>query len=387
MENDIKLGAEVDNNQERDNKKLELKIDGISCQACVAKIERKLSRTGGVEKALVNISNNMADIEYNEKEIKASEIMKIIEKLGYTPKRREDLKDKEEALRAEKKLKSELTKSKIAIVLSLILMYISMSHMFGLPVPHIIYPVDHIFNYVAIQFIIAVTVMIIGKRFYKVGFRQLFMLSPNMDSLVAVGTSSAFIYSLYISYKIFADNNIHLMHSLYYESAAMIIAFVMLGKYLETLSKGKASAAIKKLVNFQAKKANIIRNGEIVEIDINEVSKGDIVFIKPGEKIPVDGTIIEGHSTIDEAMITGESIPVEKLENDKVYSGSINKDGALKVVVNATEGETLISKIAKLVEDAQMTKAPIARLADKVSLIFVPTVIFIAFLQLYFGGF
>ena len=378
MENDIKLGTELDDTQEKDNKKLELKIDGISCQACVAKIERKLSRTDGVEKALVNISNNMADIEYDEKEIKASEIMKIIEKLGYTPKRREDLKDKEEAIRAEKKLKSELTKSKIAIVLSLILMYISMSHMFGLPVPHIIYPVDHIFNYVAIQFIIAVTVMIIGKRFYKVGFRQLFMLSPNMDSLVAVGTSSAFIYSLYISYKIFADNNIHLMHSLYYESAAMIIAFVMLGKYLETLSKGKASAAIKKLVNFQAKKANIIRNGEIVEIDINEVSKGDIVFIKPGEKIPVDGTIIEGHSTIDEAMITGESIPVEKLENDKVYSGSINKDGALKVVVNATEGETLISKIAKLVEDAQMTKAPIARLADKVSLIFVPTVIFIA---------
>ena len=378
MENDIKLGTELDDAQEKDNKKLELKIDGISCQACVAKIERKLSRTDGVEKALVNISNNMADIEYDEKEIKASEIMKIIEKLGYTPKRREDLKDKEEAIRAEKKLKSELTKSKIAIVLSLILMYISMSHMFGLPVPHIIYPVDHIFNYVAIQFIIAVTVMIIGKRFYKVGFRQLFMLSPNMDSLVAVGTSSAFIYSLYISYKIFADNNIHLMHSLYYESAAMIIAFVMLGKYLETLSKGKASAAIKKLVNFQAKKANIIRNGEIVEIDINEVSKGDIVFIKPGEKIPVDGTIIEGHSTIDEAMITGESIPVEKLENDKVYSGSINKDGALKVVVNATEGETLISKIAKLVEDAQMTKAPIARLADKVSLIFVPTVIFIA---------
>ena len=378
MENDIKLGTELDDRQEKDNKKLELKIDGISCQACVAKIERKLSRTDGVEKALVNISNNMADIEYDEKEIKASEIMKIIEKLGYTPKRREDLKDKEEALRAEKKLKSELTKSKIAIVLSLILMYISMSHMFGLPVPHIIYPVDNIANYVAVQFIIAVTVMIIGKRFYKVGFRQLFMLSPNMDSLVAVGTSSAFIYSLYISYKIFADNNIHLMHSLYYESAAMIIAFVMLGKYLETLSKGKASAAIKKLVNFQAKKANIIRNGEIVEIDINEVSKGDIVFIKPGEKIPVDGTIIEGHSTIDEAMITGESIPVEKLENDKVYSGSINKDGALKVVVNATEGETLISKIAKLVEDAQMTKAPIARLADKVSLIFVPTVIFIA---------
>ena len=351
MENNINLGVGTNTNQENECQKLELKIDGISCQACVAKIERKLSKTNGVEKALVNISNNMADIEYNEKEIKASEIMKIIEKLGYTPKRREDLKDKEEAIKAEKKLKSELTKSKIVIVLSFILMYISMSHMLGLPVPHIIYPVDNIVNYVVIQFILAITVMIIGKRFYRVGFRQLFMLSPNMDSLVAVGTSSAFIYSLYISYKIFAENNIHLMHSLYYESAAMIIAFVMLGKYLETLSKGKASAAIK---------------------------KGDTVFIKPGEKIPVDGVIVEGHSTIDEAMITGESIPVEKAENDKVYSGSINKDGALKVVVNATEGETLISKIAKLVEDAQMTKAPIARLADRVSLIFVPTVIFIA---------
>ena len=378
MENNIDLRTEIGNNQENENQKLELKIDGISCQACVAKIERKLSKTNGVGKALVNISNNMADIEYNEKEIKASEIMKIIEKLGYTPKRREDLKDKEEALRAEKKLKLELTKSKIVIVLSFILMYISMSHMFGLPLLNMLNPEMNVVNYVLTQLILAITVMIIGKRFYKVGFRQLYMLSPNMDSLVAVGTSSAFIYSLYISYKIFAGNNIHLIHSLYYESAAMIIAFVMLGKYLETLSKGKASAAIKKLVNFQAKKASIIRNGEIIEIDIEEVSKGDTVFIKPGEKIPVDGVIVEGHSTIDEAMITGESIPVEKAENDKVYSGSINKDGALKVVVNATEGETLISKIAKLVEDAQMTKAPIARLADKVSLIFVPTVIFIA---------
>ena len=166
MENDINLGVGTNTNQENECQKLELKIDGISCQACVAKIERKLSKTNGVGKALVNISNNMADIEYNEKEIKASEIMKIIEKLGYTPKRREDLKDKEEAIKTEKKLKSELTKSKIVIVLSFILMYISMSHMFGLPVPHIIYPVDNIVNYVVIQFILAITVMIIGKRFY-----------------------------------------------------------------------------------------------------------------------------------------------------------------------------------------------------------------------------
>ena len=363
---------------EENLKKLELKIEGISCQACVAKIERKLSRTNGVKKALVNISNNMADIDYNESEIKASEITKIIEKLGYIPKKREDLREKEENIKAEKKLKNELAKTKIVVLLSFILMYISMSHMFSMPLPSFLNPEIKILNYVLTQLVITIIVMWIGKRFYRVGFRQLIMLSPNMDSLVAVGTSSAFVYSLYISYRIFAESNVHLMHSLYYESATMIIAFVMLGKYLETLSKGKASAAIKKLVNFQAKKANIIRNGEIFEVNIEEVSKGDTVFIKPGEKIPVDGVIVEGHSSIDEAMITGESIPVEKGENDSVYSGSINKDGALKVLVNATKDETLISKIAKLVEDAQMTKAPIAKLADKVSLVFVPTVITIA---------
>ena len=363
---------------EENFKKLELKIEGISCQACVAKIERKLSRTNGVKKALVNISNNMADIDYNESEIKASEITKIIEKLGYIPKKREDLREKEENIKAEKKLKNELAKTKIVVLLSFILMYISMSHMFSMPLPSFLNPEIKILNYVLTQLIITIIVMWIGKRFYRVGFRQLIMLSPNMDSLVAVGTSSAFVYSLYISYRIFAESNVHLMHSLYYESATMIIAFVMLGKYLETLSKGKASAAIKKLVNFQAKKANIIRNGEIFEVNIEEVSKGDTVFIKPGEKIPVDGVIVEGYSSIDEAMITGESIPVEKGENDSVYSGSINKDGALKVLVNATKDETLISKIAKLVEDAQMTKAPIAKLADKVSLVFVPTVITIA---------
>ena len=368
----------MENLTEENFKKLELKIEGISCQACVAKIERKLSRTNGVKKALVNISNNMADIDYNESEIKASEITKIIEKLGYIPKKREDLREKEENIKAEKKLKNELAKTKIVVLLSFILMYISMSHMFSMPLPSFLNPEIKILNYVLTQLVITIVVMWIGKRFYRVGFRQLIMLSPNMDSLVAVGTSSAFVYSLYISYRIFAESNVHLMHSLYYESATMIIAFVMLGKYLETLSKGKASAAIKKLVNFQAKKANIIRNGEIFEVNIEEVSKGDTVFIKPGEKIPVDGVIVEGHSSIDEAMITGESIPVEKGENDSVYSGSINKDGALKVLVNATKDETLISKIAKLVEDAQMTKAPIAKLADKVSLVFVPTVITIA---------
>ena len=365
---------------EKVTKKLELQIDGISCQACVAKIERKLSKTNGVEKALVNISNNMANIDYDEKEIKASEIMETIEKLGYTPRKKEDLKEKDESIKNEKKLKMELLKSKIVIVLSFFIMYISMGHMLGVPLPKIFDPMINPNNFVGVQFLLTLIVMIIARRFYVVGFKQLFKLSPNMDSLIAVGTSSAFLYSVYISSKIFSGE-IHLVHSLYYESAAMIIAFIMLGKYLETLSKGKASEAIKKLINFQAKKANLIRDNQIVEVDIEEISKGDIVFIKPGEKIPVDGIIIEGYSTIDEAMLTGESIPVEKTVNDKIFSGSINKDGILKVSVEATEKETLIHKIAKLVEDAQMTKAPIAKLADKVSLIFVPTVILIAIIS------
>ena len=322
----------------------------------------------------------MANIDYNEKEIKASEIMETIEKLGYTPRKKEDLKEKDESIKNEKKLKMELLKSKIVIVLSFFIMYISMGHMLGVPLPKIFDPMINPNNFVGVQFLLTLIVMIIARRFYVVGFKQLFKLSPNMDSLIAVGTSSAFLYSVYISSKIFSGE-IHLVHSLYYESAAMIIAFIMLGKYLETLSKGKASEAIKKLINFQAKKANLIRDNQIVEVDIEEISKGDIVFIKPGEKIPVDGIIIEGYSTIDEAMLTGESIPVEKTVNDKIFSGSINKDGILKVSVEATEKETLIHKIAKLVEDAQMTKAPIAKLADKVSLIFVPTVILIAIIS------
>lgn len=358
-------------------KKIELKIDGITCQACVAKIERKLSKTDGVQEAVVNISNNMGNISYDESKIKLSEILKIIEKLGYEPKKREDVKQEDGAL--EKKLKQDLRKSQIIIILSLIVMYISMGHMIGLPIPNILSPEKNAINFANFQLILTVIVMLLAGRFYRVGLRQLYFRSPNMDSLIAIGTGAAFLYSLYITYKIYLGHS-NMVHSLYYESATMIIAFIVLGKYLENLSKGKTSAAIKKLVNFQSKKASIVRNGEIVEVDIDEVITGDTVFVKPGEKIPVDGEIIEGHSTVDEAMLTGESIPVEKEKGSKVYSGSINKDGSLKIKVIATKGETLLSKIAKLVEDAQMTKAPIAKLADTISLYFVPIVIAIAIL-------
>ncbi|MDO4690635.1 MAG: heavy metal translocating P-type ATPase [Fusobacterium sp.] len=363
---------------EKEYKKAELKIEGITCQACVAKIERKLSKTEGVKKAVVNISNNMGNISYDEGQIKLSEIIKIIEKLGYEPKRKEDLKPDEKVL--EKRLKKELRKSQIIIIISIIVMYISMGHMVGLPIPTIISPEYNAINFANIQFVLTVIVMFLAGRYYRVGIRQLYFRSPNMDSLIAIGTGAAFLYSLYVTYRIYLGHH-HMAHSLYYESATMIIAFIILGKYLENLSKGKTSEAIRKLVNFQSKKANIIRDDKIIEVDIDEVSSGDIVLVKPGEKIPVDGEIIEGHSTVDEAMLTGESIPVEKEKGHKVYSGSINKDGSLRIKTLATKGDTLLSKIAKLVEDAQMTKAPIAKLADRISLYFVPVVIGIAILS------
>ncbi|MBQ3438241.1 MAG: cadmium-translocating P-type ATPase [Fusobacterium sp.] len=363
---------------EKNTKKVELKIDGITCQACVAKIERKLSKTSGIKEAVVNISNNMGNIIYDERQIKLSEIIKIIEKLGYEPKKREDIK--EDSIELKKKIKKELRNSQLIIVLSMIVIYISMGHMLGLPIPRIVSPEVNTFNFVTVQLILTIIVMFLAGKFYKIGIRQLLFLSPNMDSLIAIGTGSAFLYSLYVSYKIY-NGHIHMVHSLYYESATMIIAFIILGKYLENLSKGKTFEAIRKLVNFQAKKANIVRDDKIIEVDIDEVIVGDIVLVKPGEKIPVDGEIIEGHSTVDEAMLTGESIPVEKEKGQKVFSGSINKDGSLRISVEATKGDTLLSKIAKLVEDAQMTKAPIAKLADRISLYFVPVVIGIAVLS------
>lgn len=356
-------------------KKIELKIDGITCQACVAKIERKLSKTNGVTEAVVNISNNIGNISYDESQIKLSEIINIIKKLGYEPKKKEEIKEDENL--TQKKIKQELRRSQIIVFLSLIVMYVSMGHMMGLYLPKIISPEVNILNFVNLQLFLTLAVMILARKFYKVGLKQLYLKSPNMDSLIAIGTGAAFLYSLYITYKIYLGDH-RQIHSLYYESATMIIAFIVIGKYLENFSKGKTSEAIKKLVNFQSKKANIIRNDEIVEVDIDEVSQGDLVLVKPGEKIPVDGEVIDGHSTVDEAMLTGESIPIEKEKGHKVYSGSINKDGSLKIKTLATKGETLLSKIAKLVEDAQMTKAPIAKLADMISLYFVPTVIGIA---------
>lgn len=370
-----KLGYEIE--EESDLKDIELDIDGISCQVCVNKIEKKVSKLNGVKSVAVNLANSRGKIVYDSDVIKLSEILEVMEKMGYTGTRHEESSENQKDKEKEDLLKREFLEFKIAIIFSAIVFYIAMGTMVGLPVPSIISPDTNALNFAIVQFILALPVVYIGRRFYIVGFKQLFMKSPSMDSLIATGTGSALLYSIYGTFKI-AEGNHHYVHSLYYESAVVILALILLGKYLEGVSKGKTSEAIKKLMSLKSKKANLIRNGEIVQVDIEEVEKGEVLLVKPGESIPVDGKVIDGNSTVDESMLTGESIPIDKATGDVVYGASINKNGSLKIEATAVGKDTVISKIIKLVENAQGSKAPIAKIADKVSSYFVPIVMLIA---------
>lgn len=370
-----KLGYEIE--EESELKDVELDIDGISCQVCVNKIEKKVSKLNGVKSVIVNLASSRGKIVYDSDVIKLSEILEVMKKMGYTGTKHEEssenLRDKEK----EEHLKREFLEFKIAIIFSAIVFYIAMGTMIGLPVPAIISPDVNPLNFAIVQFILALPVVYIGRRFYIIGIKQLFMKSPSMDSLIATGTGSALIYSIYGTFKI-AEGDYHYVHSLYFESAVVILALILLGKYLEGVSKGKTSEAIKKLMSLKSKKANLVRNGEIVQVDIEEVEKGEVLLVKPGESIPVDGKVIDGNSTVDESMLTGESIPIDKVAGDIVYGASINKNGSLKIEATAVGKDTVISKIIKLVENAQGSKAPIAKIADKVSAYFVPIVMLIA---------
>ena len=370
-----KLGYEIE--EESELKDVELDIDGISCQVCVNKIEKKVSKLNGVKSVIVNLASSRGKIVYDSDVIKLSEILEVMKKMGYTGTKHEEssenLRDKEK----EEHLKREFLEFKIAIIFSAIVFYIAMGTMIGLPVPAIISPDVNPLNFAIVQFILALPVVYIGRRFYIIGIKQLFMKSPSMDSLIATGTGSALVYSIYGTFKI-AEGDYHYVHSLYFESAVVILALILLGKYLEGVSKGKTSEAIKKLMSLKSKKANLVRNGEIVQVDIEEVEKGEVLLVKPGESIPVDGKVIDGSSTVDESMLTGESIPIDKAAGDIVYGASINKNGSLKIEATAVGKDTVISKIIKLVENAQGSKAPIAKIADKVSAYFVPIVMLIA---------
>jgi Cu+-exporting ATPase len=368
-----KAGYDV---KEEPVKKETLKVGDMTCQACVRRVEKVVSKLEGVREVSVNLATEKAVIEFEPKNIKLSEIQARIEKAGYkTSKETKEVKTEvdEKAL----KLKREWHNFLIAIIFTIPVFYIAMGEMMGLPIPRFISSHHFPVRFSLLQLFLTIPVIFAGRRFYRIGLKLLVRRAPNMDSLIAVGTGAAIIYSLFSTVQILLGN-VKYAHHLYYESAAVILALIMLGKYFENVSKGKTSEAIKKLAGLQPKTANLIRNVEIVEVSIDELEEEDTILIKPGEKVPVDGLIIEGNSAINEAMLTGESLPVEKKIGDKVIGASINQKGSLKVKVTATGDHTILAQIIKLVEDAQGSKAPIARMADIISGYFVPIVMLIA---------
>jgi Cu+-exporting ATPase len=359
-------------------KKTILKIFGMDCGSCAANIEHTLRKERGVVLAIVNFASEKANIEFNPEEISLEKIRKIIKDLGYKAEEEtyesmmEDLHDhhKEASILEVKKLKSRFI---TALIFSLPIIYMVMGEMIDLPMP-IIFE-----NYgTIIQFVLATAVIVSCFNIWTSGFKKLLRLSPNMDSLIFVGTAFAYFYSLIIFILMFLGTKVEA--HLYYESVALILIFISLGKYLEAITKGKTSEAIKKLIGLQPKEATIIKNNEEIKIPISEVEVGDIILVKPGEKIPVDGIVIDGYSGVDEKAITGESIPVEKKKGDEVIGATINKTGVLKFEAMRVRKDTTLAQIIKIVEEAMSSKAPIQLLADKVSFYFVPGVIIIAIL-------
>jgi len=373
------LGYEVREKQEI--KKIIIPIGGMSCAACSTRIEKVLGKLAGIEQVVVNLASEKASINYNPKIIRISTIKKTIEDLGYKALTATSNKDSDEqSERKQKEIKTMWQKFFVAAIFTVPLFYLAMAPMISLvklPFPAFLEPMKNPLAYSLIQFCLVVPVMVVGYKFYTVGFKALINRSPNMDSLIAIGTSAAFIYSSWNIYLITTGIH-HAVDHLYFETTAVIITLILLGKSLETVSKGRTSDAIKKLVALAPKTALVVTEGIEQEVPIDEVEIGDVIIVKPGTKIPVDGRVISGQSAIDESMLTGESIPVDKKENDKVYAASMNTTGLLKITAEKVGSDTALAQIINLVEQAQGSKAPIARLADIVSGYFVPIVCVIA---------
>ena len=369
-----KLGYGVIKEEAPGNSKVELRIKGMTCAACSARVEKKLSQLEGVAKASVNLATEKASIEYEPAEIKVSEMLKAVQSLGYGAELAENVaQDKEKELR-EKEIRSLKISLVISAVVSSPLLLAMALGMLGMDIPLLNFLHNEYF-----QLAIATPVQfIIGARFYKHAFYALRAKSPNMDVLIAMGTSAAYFYSLYNVF--FQDVMEGMMKDLYFEAAVVIITLILLGKYLEAVAKGKTSEAIKKLMGLQAKTARVLREGVETDIPIEEVEIGDVVIVKPGERVPVDGEIIEGHSALDESMLTGESLPVEKKAGDPVIGATVNKYGTFKFTATKIGKDTVLSQIISMVEEAQGSKAPIQKIADRVSGIFVPVVLGIAVL-------
>ena len=365
-----------------------LKIGGMSCASCANAINKSINKLDGVENVDVNLATEKVTINYDSSKLKLSQIRNSIEKLGFKVLDKSESKNNldEDKLRKEREIKTLLVKFLIATIFSIPLLYIAMQPMIPkslvlIELPKLINPTTNPLNYALIQLFLVIPIMIVGYKFYVNGFKAFLNKSPNMDSLVAIGTLSSFLYSLYTTFKINNETMMLGHYQLYYESAGIIITLILFGKYLELKSKGKTSEAIKKLIGLQPKTALVLVGDSEIEIPIDEVEVGDIVIVKPGSKIPVDGIVVDGNTFVDESMLTGESIPIEKNIGDSVIGASINKNGSIKFKADKVGSNTVLSQIIKLVEDAQNKKAPIAKLADTVSGYFVPTVILISIIS------
>jgi len=372
------------------SKQKEYIIEGMSCASCAMTIENAVSKIPGVDKASVNLATEIMTVEATDN-VTPEDIAKVVDGVGYSARPRgksveEELEEKNEKKEAHlREMKRNLT---ISAIFAVPLLFIAMADMVGIPMPAFLSPMQSPVSYALIQLALVLPIVWLGRRFFVDGFKALSKGHPNMDSLVALGTSAAFLYSLYGTYHVL-EGHAHFAMNLYYESAGVILTLITLGKYFEAVSKGKTSMAIQTLVGLAPKMAMVLRDGQEVEIPVEEVQVGDLIRVKPGEKVPVDGVVTEGNSTVDESMLTGESIPVSKSVGDEVIGASLNKTGSFILKATKIGKDTALSQIIQLVEQAQGSKAPIAKLADKVSGVFVPIVIVLALvsgLAWYFLG-
>ncbi len=368
--------------EERKDKEVSIPVSGMTCAACAKAIERAVGKVSGVSSVAVNFATEKAAVKYDPAVARLSEIKQAIVKAGYTPLalegtgRNGPAVDEHRAAK-EREIRVLWAKFTVSAVFAIPLLYVAMGAMLGWPLPAAIDAMNYPLRYALLEIVLVIPVIAAGYRFYIVGFSAIWRRSPNMDSLIAMGTTAALLYSLY-SVAGIANGDFRAVDNLYFATAGVIITLILLGKSLEAVTKGRTSESIKRLMGLQPKTATVLQNGVQIELPIEEVEEGDLILVRPGERIPVDGEIVAGRTSVDESMLTGESLPVEKEVGDKVIGASVNKNGSIQFRATKVGVDTVLAHIIKLVEDAQGSKAPIAQMADIVSGYFVPVVFAIA---------
>jgi len=365
-------------------------ITGMTCSACSTTVEKSVRKLQGIDNVTVSLLTNTMTVGYDGNEANPDTIITAVKRAGYGAALKSNAKNAGAVAKANP-IEEELKEMRVRLIVSFIflipLLYIAMAHMFNYALPTLLHGPENAMTFAFLQMLLSIPIAYVNRKYYQMGFKTLWHRSPNMDSLIAIGSSAAFLYGIYAIFRIgygLGHGEMELVHrfatDLYFEAGATILTLITLGKFLETRSKGKTSEAITKLMDLAPKIAMVVRNGIELEIPIEEVVIDDVVVVRPGQSVPVDGKIIEGSSSVDQSALTGESIPVEKNIGDKVIAATINKTGYFKFKAEKVGDDTTLAQIIKLVEDANSTKAPIAKLADKISGVFVPVVIVIAIL-------